>query len=342
MNKDRRLLLCGAPAFLVLPRYSQAAEDNQVVVGTWGGDFGDLLRAGVDGPLMKPQGIEVVQDIGAPTQRRTKLLAERQSRRGSQDVACLADFDMHAAAQAGALESISASNVPRLSKVLPIFKKTHSIPHIYSAHVIVYNTDFVKTPPKSFADLWDPKYKGKVGLSDFLFTTHTVVAAVVGGGSPTNLAPAQSKLAELRRNEVKVLPSTEAVAAALKSGEIWFTIIAAARCYMWKKAGIPLGRVVPSEGAFPTLYEAGVAKNARNKVGGLKYLDAMLDPKAQMAFAERMGYLPTVTDAQLPADLQAQIGFTEAERARMWTIDYEYLNKNQAQMLDFWTKSVKA
>lgn len=342
MNTNRRLLLCGAASSLVLPRFALAAEDNQLVVGTWGGDFGDLLRMGVDGPLMKPQGIEVVQDIGAPTQRRTKLLAERQSRRGSQDVACLADFDMYAVAQAGALEPISAGNVPRMAKVFPIFRKTHSIPHIYSAHVIVYNTDLVKMPPKSFADLWDPKYKGKVGLSDFLFTTNTVVAAVVGGGSPTNLEPAQAKLAELRKNEVKILPSTEAVAAALKSGEIWFTIIAAARCYMWKRAGIPLGRVVPSEGAFPTLYEAGVAKNARNKANGLKYLDAMLEPTAQLAFAERMGYLPTVTDAALSAELQAQIGFTEAERARMWKIDFEYLNKNQAQMLDFWTKSVKA
>lgn len=340
MNITRRQLLAGAATSLLVPRVV-FAQENSLVVGTWGGDFGDLLRSGVDDALMKPQGIQVVQDIGAPTQRRTKLLAERQARRSSQDVACLADFDMYAAGQAGALEPITAQNVPRVAQVLPFLKKTHSIPHIYSAHVIVYNTEFVKTPPTSFADLWDPKYKGKVGLSDFLFTTNTVVAAVVGGGSPTNLEPAKAKLLELRNNDLKILPSTEAVAAALKSGEIWFTIIAAARSYMWKQAGIPLGRVVPSEGAFPTLYEAGVAKNARNKDTGLKYLDAMLNVSAQSAFASKMGYLPTVADAKLPADLEAQIGFTEAERGRMWNIDYDHLTKHQASMLDFWTKSVK-
>jgi putative spermidine/putrescine transport system substrate-binding protein len=340
VNLTRRQLLAGAATSLLVPRFA-LAQENQLVVGTWGGDFGELLRTGVDEPLMKPKGISVVQDVGAPTQRRTKLLAERQARRSSQDVACLADFDMYAAGQAGALEPISAQNVPRVAQVLPFLKRPNSIPHIYSAYVIVYNTDFVKTPPTSFADLWDPKYKGKVGLTDFQFTTNTVIAAVVGGGSPTNLAPANAKLLEWRANDLKVLPSTEALAVALKSGDIWFTIIAAARCHMWKQSGIPLARVVPKEGAMPTLYEAGVAKNARNKETGLKYLDAMLEVSAQLAFATKMGYLPTVADAKLPADLEASIGFTEAERNRMWEIDYDHLSKNQAQMLDFWTKSVK-
>lgn len=341
MNANRRHLLCATASAILLPHLA-FAEQNQTIVGTWGGDFGDLLRQGVDVPLMKPRGIEIVQDIGAPTQRRTKLLAERQSRRGSMDVACLADFDMYAAGQAGALEAITAANVPRSERILPFLKGRNSIAHIYSAHVIVYNTDLVKVPPKSFADLWDPKYKGKVGLADFLFTTNTVVAAVVGGGSPTNLAPAQEKLNELRRLDVKILPSTEAAAAALKSGEIWFTITAAARGYMWKKAGVPVARVIPTEGGFPTLYEAGVPKNARNKANGLAYLNAMLEPSAQMVFAEKMGYLPTVDDAKLPAELLAQIGFTEAERARMMKIDYAYLAQNQVQMLDFWTKSIKS
>lgn len=341
MNVNRRHLLCATASSLLLPRFA-LAQQNQTIVGTWGGDFGDTLRSGVDAALMKPKGIDVIQDIGAPTQRRTKLMAERQSRRGSMDVACLADFDMYAAGQAGALEAITDANVPRSALILPFLKSKFSIAHIYSAHVIVYNTDFVKTPPKSFSDLWDPKYKGKVGLSDFLFTTNTVVAAVVGGGSPTNIAPAQAKLAELRNLDAKVLPSTEAVAAALKSGEIWFTIIAAARAYMWRKAGIPVDRVVPTEGGFPTLYEAGVPKNARNKANGLAYLNAMLEPAAQTAFAEKLGYLPTVSDTRITPELNARIGFTEAERARMLKIDYAYLAQNQVQMLDFWTKTLKS
>lgn len=332
--------MCGAAATLLLPRLA-FAEDS-LVVGAWGGDFADILRASVDEKIMRPDGIRVTQEIGSPMQRRTKLLAERNARRSTMDVATLADFDMNAAAKAGALAPVDGTNVPRTAQVLPFLKKSYSIPHLYSAHTIVYNTDRVKNPPKSFAELWDPKYKGKVGLSDFLYVTNTVVASVVGGGSPTNLEPAKAKLMAWRQNDVKVLPSTEAVAAALKSGDIWITVIAAARSYMWSKAGIPLAFVVPEEGAFPTTYEAGVVKNGRSKAAAYKYLDAMLSVEAQTAFADRMGYLPTVADAKLPPELEKKIGFTEAERNRLWKLDLSYLNENQASMLDFWNKSVKA
>ena len=296
---SRRGFLGATSAVTLLPLVAQA-QNSQVVVATWGGDYGDLMRQGIDVPIMKQLGVDVLQDISGPVPRRTKLLAERQNRRGSMDVACLADFDMYAAAQRSALEDISEVAVPRLSKVLPFLRKTSSIPHIYSAHTILYNTSRVTTPPKSIHDLWDPKYRGKVGLSDFLFTTNMAFAAMAGGGSMSNFEPAKKKLLEWRSLDVKVLASTEAVAAALKSEEIWFTIIAAARGFMWKQAGIPLAHVIAEEGALPSTYEAAVPRNARNKDGAFKYLNAMLDPTAQSTFAGKMGYLPTVSDAVLP------------------------------------------
>lgn len=336
----RREFLGAASAAALLPRMARA-QGSQLVVATWGGDYGDLMRENVDLPLMKPMGVDVVQDISGPVPRRTKLLAERQNRRGSMDVVCLADFDMFAAAQRSALEDVTEQAVPRLAKVMPFLRKSTSIPHIYSAHTIVYNTSRVPTPPKSINDLWDPKYRGKVGLSDFLFTTNTAFAAMAGGGSMTNFEPAKKKLMEWRSLDVKVLASTEAVAAALKSEEIWFTIISAARGFMWKQVGIPLGHVIAEEGAFPSIYEVAVPRNSRNKEDGFKYLNAMLDPAAQTVFAAKMGYVPTVTDAPLPPELDKQINFSEAERARLWQPDFAYLTEQQAALLDFWNKEFK-
>jgi putative spermidine/putrescine transport system substrate-binding protein len=37
-------------------------------------------------------------------------------------------------------------------------------PHIYSAQVIVYNPSSVPNPPRSFGDLLDPKWKGRIGM----------------------------------------------------------------------------------------------------------------------------------------------------------------------------------
>jgi putative spermidine/putrescine transport system substrate-binding protein len=110
---------------------------------------------------------------------------------------------------------------------------------------------------------------------------------------------------------------------------------------MWKKAGIPLQHVVPEEGATSITYEMGVPKNARNKEGGWRYIEAMLDVRAQTAFADRMGYVPTVVDAPLPEDLASQISLTPEQQAKLRTPDYAYQARMAPRVLEFWNKEFK-
>jgi putative spermidine/putrescine transport system substrate-binding protein len=331
----------GATAALASRVPVAGAEGSQVVVGTWGGDYGQLLSDIVDKPLLVPKGIEVLQDVASADPRRAKLLAERQSRRGSMDVACLSDSDAYFVASNNAFEPVDAAKVPRLGKIFPELRTETAVPHIYSAQVILYNVNRIKVPPASYADLWDPKWRGRIGLSDILYLSITHAAAIAGGGSVSNYDPAEKKLMELRSRDVKIYPSNEALAAGLKSEDVWLTAIWLARGFMWKKAGIPLSHVVPKEGAMPIVFEASVPRNARNKKGGFAYLDAMLDPKAQGAFADQMGYVPTVSDAVLPEDLAKQVSLSEADRAKFLKPDYKYQMERSQRTLDFWEKEFK-
>src|SRR4051812_35771006 len=157
---------------------SARAEGGQVVVGTWGGDYGQLLSDIIDKPIMTPKGFEILQDVGNADPRKTKLLAERQSRRGSMDVSCLSDNDAYIVSQSDVFEKVDATKVKRLDNVFTELKSDIAIPHIYSAQVILYNTNQVKTPPQSFADLWDPKWRGRIGLADILYPNNTLAAAL--------------------------------------------------------------------------------------------------------------------------------------------------------------------
>ena len=67
----------------------------------------------------------------------------------------------------------------------------------------------------------------------------------------------------------------------------------------------------------------------------------MLDAKAQVGFADKMGYVPTVTDAVLPEDLAAQVSLSEAERARLLKPDYAYAAGRTQRTQDFWNKEFK-
>jgi putative spermidine/putrescine transport system substrate-binding protein len=340
MNHIARRTLLGAVAAASIAPNARAA--GQVVVGTWGGDYAQLLAENIDKPLLGPLGIEVVQDVATQDPRKTKLTAERSSRRGSMDVACLSDIDTYSMSLLNIWEPVSEQSVPNLKRVLPSLRTPWSIPHIYSGLVVLYNPDKVQGGVKSFADLWDPKYKGRVGLIDIQYLYNIAMATLAHGGTMKDLEPGKKALMEMKsRIAPKIYPSNEAMAVALKGEEVWMTVLWLARGMFWRKGGVNLAHAVPSEGAITYTSGAAVPKNAQNKANGLTYLNAMLDPRAQVRFAERMFFAPTVEDASVDAELMKNIGFTEAQQAKFNAPDFDYMAKNTSQLLDFWNKEFK-
>lgn len=342
-NQKRRSVLKGMTGLAAAPTLSMFAHpafaaSGQTIVGTWGGDYQRLLQE-----IVNPQtkGIEIVYDTGNAVARMTKVRAERNSRRGSMDVALLADLDMYELFAADTLMDITDKEVPAKSNVIDTLRNPYSIPHIFSAMVIVYDTTKFDKAPTSFNLALDPKYKGRVGFSDILFNFNTLFAGLANGGDTSSFSKGMEFLMKLKANSPKVFPSNEAVAAALKSGEIWMTCMWKARALQWKNSGLPLGFVIPDEGAVPVTFEAGVPKNARNKDGAFEYMSAMLQPIGQVEFAEAMGYAPTVTNAKMPPELAATVGFTPEELARLKSLDLKELLGQKNAVLDFWNKEFK-
>ena len=70
-----------------------------------------------------------------------------------------------------------------------------------------------------------------------------------------------------------------------------------------------------------------VPKNAPNKAGAYKYLNAMLQPPAQQAFAEKMGYLPTVENAPLTGKVAEELALPPD--LKMIAPDYSITGKLQ-------------
>ena len=121
---------------------------------TWGGQWGDAMRDNVDAAFTKATGIKVVQDRGAsPAQRITKLKVSR--RNPVADVFQLADGLVPLAIRQGVAEKINRDSprMPNLRNMIPTFWNDYWVPQIYSVIGIVYNTQLVKTPPTSWADL---------------------------------------------------------------------------------------------------------------------------------------------------------------------------------------------
>jgi len=338
---SRRHVLTGASllaAPALLTRRAHAAET--CVVGTWGGDYARLLRENIDDPILKPAGIDVVQDVGDEQPRVAKTYAQRKLPHGTVDIACVGAVNGYRLTDADLVEPLTEENVPNLKHVLPDLRSPAFVPHIYSAQVIVYNPEIVKAPPQSLADLLAPEWKGKVGMVSTVAPWVLMAASLLKSGTTTDFDAAKDFMLKLNANGLRLYPETDSLAPAFKSGEIEVGVIWLARSFMWRNGGFPVKGQFPSEGAI--LYVSGMVlpKNAPNKAAAFGYMNALLAPSAQQGFAAHMGYLPTVDDAPLSGTVGEQLAIPEP-RPKLVVPDYAVISKAMPDLNDWWLKNMQ-
>jgi putative spermidine/putrescine transport system substrate-binding protein len=318
------------------------AEGGRVVIGTWGGDYARLLSKNIEDPILKPKGFDVAQDQANDGPRRSKLVAEKRLPRGTTDIQGLSAANMFEMNEAGVCEPIDYSKLSNAKNIIPAMKYPYGVGHIYSGKVVVYNPKLIPDAPKSFKDAFDPKHGNKMGIIDIQYQYVMTAASLAAGGKVNDLEPGKAILMEAKKGGVRIYPTNEAFAQALKTEEIGIGVMWKARVVQWQNAGIGVQSVAPAEGV--PMYVSGfiIPKNAPNKDGGYAYMNAMLEKSAQENFAIDMGYNPTVTGAVVAPDLQSRIGFTPEEQSRLVDLDYAYLAKNDSAMKEWWDKVFKA
>ncbi len=334
---NRRTALGGAAALAAFPATAQ--DNKRIIVGTWGGDYSRLLTKNIDS-LMK--GWECIHSEENADPRKAKMLAEQKLRRGTSDVQGLSANDMYDADQQGLVEQLDYAKMPNSKNLIPAMKYAYGIGHIYSGKVVVYSPKLIPQAPTSFKDAFDPRHGNKMGIIDIQYQWVMAAASLAAGGKVTDFEPGKAVLMEAKKAGVRVYPTNEAFAQALKNEEIGIGIMWKARAVQWQNAGINVQSAAPSEGL--PMYVSGFAipKNAPNKEGGYAYMNAMLEKSAQENFAIDMGYNPTVSNATVAPDLNQRIGFTAEEKSRLIDLDYAYIAKNDAALKEWWDKVFKA
>jgi putative spermidine/putrescine transport system substrate-binding protein len=303
---------------------------GEVVFGTWGGDYQRFGQDFVEPVLARADGAPtVVYDVGDHTSRLTKMRTQAGGP-GTIDVAAFADSQAQEATDAGLLARIDPAQLPNAANIREDFRSDLWVPHIYSAGVIIYNTEHVTTPPDSFEVFWDPAYTGRIGIQSIQWAPeYFMAAALEAGGDPGNNWDAGWQRMLARKGTVRVYESQEQLGQAMMSGEVWLAYNWKARAYLWNKAGqAPLAAAIPREGTMPVVFTVSIPANAPNPDGAYAHINAMLDPEAQLQFAQNMGYWPTVTNVDPPPELTSQIGFTPEEEQKIYPVDLSYLAQN--------------
>jgi len=127
----------------------------------------------------------------------------------------------------------------------------YTIPYEGGLDAIVYNADTVKTPPTSYADLWNPEYAGRIVLLDdsrvIIGMTLLTLGYDVNTTDPAQLEEAKNKLAELIPG-VKLFDS-DSPKTALIAGDVDLGIVWTGEAYTANQENSAFTFVYPTEGA---------------------------------------------------------------------------------------------
>lgn len=337
-------LMAGAGATLVsnLMTNTAYAQSGDLVVSNWGGSWNDYMVKSFEKQAFEGSGVNLVKDLAPVSERKTRLLAERRLPRSSVDLTWLSDSDAFEMQEQGVLAELDYSQIPNAANIIPQLRSSHFVPAIYGGVVILYNPNTIKTAPTSFEDLWNPKYKGRVGLYDQIYFNYIYAAALVAGGSMSNVEPAFKKLLEMKETmQPRLYPSHSALAAGFENGEIDISANYSARALLWKSNGLPIEMAYPKEGAIGISFGVGVPKKASNPEAAYAYIDAMLSPDGMANVARKTHYSVATTDAALSPDEKKLLEFTEEQKQSLHFVDYAYASKNNAAWLEWWNKEFK-
>jgi len=333
------LTLAGTALPALMPRLAHAAEGT-VVVSNWGGDWNDRTVRFVEKPLLEDKGFHVVRDLGMEPERKAKLLSEKRIRRASSDLIHVNSSDAFELKRQGVVADLDLTKIPNYADVVEELKAPYFLPWLYSGVVIIYNRDKVSEPPKSYAELWDPKWAGRIGLTNQLYFNYLMMAGLVAKGDMTSVEDGKPLLEKLvGESKPRLYAAHQQLQAGLANGEVDIAINYKARGLQWAKDGLSLGIQYPEEGAIAVTFGACLTEFGPNRDAAYTYLDAMLDPTAMAGLAEASLYAPANPKAAISDETRALVDFTPDERARMRFLDYGYVAENTASWLEWWNKS---
>ncbi|MET8007402.1 ABC transporter substrate-binding protein [Nonomuraea glycinis] len=230
----------------------------------------------------------------------------------------------------------------------------HTIPYTSGVTGIAYNTKYVKDDITSIAALFDPKYKGRVGMMADAqeIANFGMIALGIDPEKSTEAdwQKAGAKLKAQREDGIVRKYYDQNYIDAVSKGDIWVTMAWSGDVFQRQLAGEPVKFVVPDEGGTIWTDNLMIPKGAANPVDAMMLMDYLYKPEVAAELDEYIQFVTPVpavqdllrkkADSATGEDKQALLDMidsplmfpTEADYAKLRT--YTPLNTAQEQVFN--------
>lgn len=300
-------------------------QGREIVATAFGGPSQDLIQRMVFDQVQQQTGARGTQTPLLSAQAFARMRAETQA---PQIDLFMFSGGQERAAKAGSLTQPIPPG-PNFANVPAHLKDAegHFIAWGLVTEGILYRTDKVANPPRSYRDFFRPEFEGHIAfphITNGYGTDFLVMLAKAHGGSEREIGPGFEAMKRIAARATIFRAAAE-VQTLFSTGDIWIMPYDGASAMRSSAMGIPVGYAVPEEGApFVTLMGC-VARRSRNADIASAILDRHLAPEVQTAIAQQVGWAPVNSATQLPGDVARFMAPTD----KLADLDRDVINSSR-------------
>jgi putative spermidine/putrescine transport system substrate-binding protein len=274
----------------------------------------------------------------------SKLVANKAN--PAYDVIILDEGPYLAALQHDIFEKLPVDRMPNLKDLPQKFIDPRGLGAFVSGQIIglAYNTEKVKTPPRSWNDLLKPEFKGRVGLASMgstLISAWMVEMARINGGDENNMEPAFQFVKKLLPNVGAVAANPGALASLFQQGQIDVSVHYNNNVGDLQGKGVPIALTRPDTGWIHIKSTMHIIKNSKNVDLAAAYINAALGADVQTRMGEAPYFIvPTNQKVAFSKGLQFYAKDVKALES-MSTVDWAKINPRRPEYIDRFNREVK-
>ena len=328
-------------ALALLTRRAAAAEP--LVVATFPGTWNEAHRDVLAPYFRKKTGADVTQTILLATDEVAKLEAARG--KPPFDVAIMDEGPLLDAVKAGVIEKYPVDKSPNYKDLVPAFQEPWMPKISLQVIGIGFNPKKIKERPKSWNDLFNPAYKGRVGLTALNITlgmAFMVDLAKTRGGGESDIEPAFKALKELLPSVGAISANLGAHAALFQQEQIDIAPYNFNFVQTLKEKGVDIDFATLDTGIPAWRTSLHLVKNALQPDLAVQYIDAHLAPDLQEDL-ERPPYwvIPTNRKVPLKGEIVKQVAKTQDDLAKLKYQDWPKINEHRSEWIDRFNRDIK-
>lgn len=245
----------------------------------------------------------------------------------------------------GVFAKLDPKKLPNLSQLYDIghIKKDGGLYGLSTfAYVLgfIYNKDvFAKKgwePPRVWADLFDPRYKGKLLIPGpkSTYGMYTLIEfAKMNGGDERNMDPGFAAMARLAPGIAEYVTSGSKTAQLMYNGTGDLAVYSISQTRSFQRAGVPAAFTVPPR-AYVNLNVLSATANGPNPEGALAFLNFAASEPVLTYRATEFGQTPFNKNVKIKKGQKGAEALFDVEAiSTLINIDYEYAVKHRSEWI---------